>query len=719
MARNYKTATPEFVQDIMYQPPWKLMQEVLQTKQAGYDTALQSTELFKNMLNINHLGFEDEKSNEIKEYWDSKVTDVVNQLKQNPNDYSKTMPVIRDLARELDTDRKTGNIAKIEGRHAAWNKWMKDNEDIQKEDPTLYNQLANHWYSDLQNKTGENFKTEFKGTKGILKPDINSKDMRDALKEFKANATETSNGMYKINNKWLSEAEVQQAVSDLYMANPNAQGYIKQMNMLKDPRYYDEATGMSREVFQLVDNSGNPLSQEGALTLQENYSKLSKDEKAKTPFPFSRQLNSQHGLAGGIRGWGNILGFKEQSMDEDKFGLRSQDYKYDSALQGQQDAAAMQRAQFNAQAAFNRDRANWGDKVAFLKLESGVKNEAEKNKKLTDLQIKAAGGDEDAQTALQLLSLESLPLNVKGKTIDYTQNLQLMLQGDRTAGDREGKSRDFARKSLGGDADAKAFYRYYDGQKRAGKSNEEIVASYIKGAGLNGLTSDPLDQRIQSSGMYTARNTAESKRENQVKGYLNNYEDKKKEWFDKKYSNTSVEKEFTPLTESGQQLLTQLYSSNKASWKAVSLSGEPLEEDAFVTKIQRATDGSGQGVLGYQGLDNKGRQVMVFPSNNSYGTINAATALTLENLPDQSYVKNSLMNRDARMLTQQLNSAGSNQDGSKSVVFKTSKGENIPVRSTPQGIVIVNPETNQPIKNAKTGQTMYFDSELKVSEFIN
>lgn len=689
MARFYQTSQPEFVQDIIYQPPWQLMQQVMATKQQGFDNAVASTELFKNMLDIKHLNFEDDRAKEIKDYWNTQIEDITSKLRANPNDYNKYMSSIRDLGRQLELDRREGNIAKLEGRYNAWQQWQKDNADLlngnSKEgiqaDPANYNRLANYWFNDIRNRATSDINAQFAGAKGIAKPDMNSKEIREALKEFKANAFEKSNGMYKIGQEYVTESEAEKAFMNLYMSNPNAKSYLQQQIMIQDPEYYDVMTGQTRELIT-KDSDGNTI------------------------------INPLHGFASGINAWGDILSFNKQKLDEDKYGLARQDYQQKSALQAQQNSYDWQKTQFNAQQAYARDRANWGDKVAYMKQEYELKKGQEKDNALAKLEIEAAKGDADAANALKALTLQTTLTDVKNPTIDYTGNLEMLRNGNRAAGDREAKARDFARKELGGDKDSKAFYQHYDALKRQGKSDDEIIESFMKARGNGGFTSDPLDQRIQSSGIYTQSQTAEGKRKDQLETLLNNYESKKKEWFDNKFSQGKIQKAFEPLNQKGQNELYNLYVNNPSAWDVRNPDGSKSE--GVVTKITRVTDAQGRGLVGYQGEDDKGNKVLIFPNSLSSPTTSVAESITLENLVNKdSQLRTSLTDSEVRRINYQMNSTGFNRDNSKSILYKSSVGD-IPIKGKDGRLFIISPIDGRPIKNAPEG----FSSVPELVEYI-
>lgn len=723
MGRFYKTAQPEFIDNFIYQPPWQLMNQVMATKQQGYDNAMQSTELIRNMLDIKHLGFEDDRVKELKEYYNGKIDELATQLAKNPDEYNKIMPVVKNLARELDTDRKEGNISKIEGRYNAWGQWQKENEDLLKgnekegikADPDLYNRLASHWYGDIQKRATPDITAGFAGTKGIGRPDINSKDMREALKEFKANATETSNGMYKINNKWLTEQEVQNAVYDMYMANPNATSYVKQMQMLKDPGFYDEATGKGRDLFQFVDNSGKPLTREQAIQLQDEYNNLSKEQKEKTPFPFSRQLNSEHGYASGIRGWGNILGFKEQKLEEDKFGLDKMQHQYktaeinlgkswDSKIQGQKDRAAMSRLIQGKNMDMNKMIVEYGlkDKASQKKFENDLQLIIAENgadspegqnaaKMLNGIYAKETMGyignpdasyDKDFETVMSNREKSNVPndgktyFSAKPGTAAYQENYRLQ------------EATKYAKGKLGNSKEAKEYLDWL-GDRRP---NEELAKQFLEYKGVYQKPS--YSQSIFGNAVDNARWTPGFMKSEQAKKWDKiyeigeKYEKNVKEWYSNE-GKKGIQVQVNPLSYEGKQILLNELNNNANNYFTTDKDGNSHNYSSGFGKVGikdvvGVTGGNNQSNIGFQVLDNNGETRWVFPNATNNNVKQLSRNLGLLSVSDKnSAFAVEAMNQEVNRINEQL-SKGVDVGGYKSNVIDVPGGR-VVIKSRPDG----------------------------------
>ena len=132
-------------------------------------------------------------------------------------------------------------------------------------------------------------------------------------------------------------------------------------------------------------------------------------------------------------------------------------------------------------------------------------------------------------------------------------------------------------------------------------------------------------------------------------------------------------------------------------------------------KIQRATDGQGKGMLAYQGEDENGNKVLLFPQSLNSSTVNIANSITANNLQDpKSYLKTSLTNAGIRDLTYQLNSSGDFLNGQKGIIYKSGSYD-IPIRQMNGRLYIMDPNTNAPAKNAPEG----FSNEAELYNYIH
>lgn len=131
MARFYQTAQPDFSEDFVYQPPWKLMQEALKQKQQGMDKTLGAIELFKGQLDIKHRGSEADTraAQEIASYYDDRAQQLSLDLQRNPDKARDIQLQISKLGRELQQDRKYGNISQLE---STYNNYVGANKKLDK-----------------------------------------------------------------------------------------------------------------------------------------------------------------------------------------------------------------------------------------------------------------------------------------------------------------------------------------------------------------------------------------------------------------------------------------------------------------------------------------------------------------------------------------------------------------------------------------------------------
>lgn len=119
MGRFYKSTRPEFVDDIMYRPPWELMQQNLEKKQQNYDNTLGAIELFKGQLDIKHRNTigDTQTAKDKAAYYESAAEDLSVQLQEDPASAKQVALQMSKLGRELGTDKKYGDISQIEGTY--------------------------------------------------------------------------------------------------------------------------------------------------------------------------------------------------------------------------------------------------------------------------------------------------------------------------------------------------------------------------------------------------------------------------------------------------------------------------------------------------------------------------------------------------------------------------------------------------------------------------
>lgn len=243
MARFYQTAKPNFNQDFIYQPPWQLMQQALASKQGQYDNALGAIELFKNQLDIKHRQSEaDTKAaQELVAGYQCRVEDLSNDL-FTKGDSRNIQLQIANLGRELQNDRKYGNISQLEGSYNNYQQYIQDSQKLLQDgkiSPEEYNKMIKYrdsiWEGDTLNKgvwTGEQI---------IQKPEeLNAKDLQTFLKNIPAykNADEIieADGGYYIvrgeEREFVRTEDLMQAIQTYTFSNPNTIPWMEQQQRI-------------------------------------------------------------------------------------------------------------------------------------------------------------------------------------------------------------------------------------------------------------------------------------------------------------------------------------------------------------------------------------------------------------------------------------------------------------------------------------------------------
>lgn len=187
MARYYQTANPEFVENFVYTPPYELMLQVANRKQAQYDQAISTAKLLGD-VQIEHLNGEYDTANvlEKQRYYNDRANSIVEAIRKDPMNVNGYLGEIDKLQKELKTDFTTGEISKITGSKAAASKWEEDNKELLKTDPGRYQAAKNAFYS---NWGGDSLKNQWRGeqvTKGL-----NYTDIRKSIQELEANSVKT------------------------------------------------------------------------------------------------------------------------------------------------------------------------------------------------------------------------------------------------------------------------------------------------------------------------------------------------------------------------------------------------------------------------------------------------------------------------------------------------------------------------------------------------
>lgn len=283
MGRFYKTAKPQFVNDIIYQPPWQLMQQAAAMKQTQYDGALASTDALNGLLKINHIDDEVENQNVAteKELYESQIEEVTNEIKKT-GDYRKLMPRIREIQKGIMQSREDGNIAKFEQSAATRDKYLgaistakKDGGDIAGAN-AAYKTYMDKWLSQgdrsLENTLsyeeiiGKPEELEAKNIVGMAKK-VPAYENSTFAVDPRGGYIVTTNGQ----QEYVSKEQLLETVQPYVMSNPNLRPYLDQRQRFGLGEYFNE-DGQMIAPYEVTyyDANGSAYSAEEAKSLPED-----------------------------------------------------------------------------------------------------------------------------------------------------------------------------------------------------------------------------------------------------------------------------------------------------------------------------------------------------------------------------------------------------------------------------------------------------------------
>lgn len=232
MGRFYTTADPKFVEDIIMKPNYDSLMKALVNKQTQYDNVQGVADKLLD-IDFNHLDTDEEYENakRIKDYYHDKINDITDKLANDPMNYKKYNSQLKAIKDEMSKDMKEGNIAKLQASYNAKAKWEKDNAEILKDNPNLYNALRSEA---MKNWGGNSIRKIWQQENGLKKWDRDAieKNIQQLKADLKKSAIATTNGTYIVKDgesvKELTEQDIQNYAVHRILSDEAITGYMKQ-----------------------------------------------------------------------------------------------------------------------------------------------------------------------------------------------------------------------------------------------------------------------------------------------------------------------------------------------------------------------------------------------------------------------------------------------------------------------------------------------------------
>jgi hypothetical protein len=709
MGRFYQTARPTFVDGNIYAPPIELMQNVFAVNEQRTDDLVAQTELLDGLVDsIQHLNFdaENERVKALQSKYREAVDNITTGIYDNPLEYQKHLPTIKKLQRDMVTDKQSGEWYHIEQRYNDYQNWLKDNEKLREENPTLFNQLNNHWYNDVVNRGTPDAQARFAGQKIIDKPDL-IMGYREHFENIKASASETSDGRYKIGNEWLSEDEVANIAWNTLMSDKNYQGYVNQMGNILGLQGYVDENGNPMNAFNLVNGDGQVIS-------FDEYQKLPQEEKQKV----KRQLNSGNAFFPDLASVAQTYNFSKQSIDEDEYGKMAHRQQED-----------INKLLLNYKLQGERDKENY-------------KNE---------LILKVADGDEDALKMLNQITAK--------ETIGVVGNPNATLDGDydliENNREKSNVSNDggiyfsalpgtteYAAQQRRKNATNYATGKFGDGSITLNGGKTIKKQDYFDWLGDRKHTEETAKEFLQKKGVYQSASFQNSKFDNWMNNARwspswlkddaaedwdkiyelgNKYEDYRQEWYDD-YSTSSQQLSFQPITnaEINRNMLTEI-QNNPENFYLTDINGDIPKK--FRSKLESITPdnqlyvtaANAHNEMGMK-VDIDGEDYYIFPNNGNNAVSNLMTNLSMMGVDPNSQYFQEMTDRVSTNILHDLSRTGKNSKGTKSIVTKLNGidlslelvGDEVHLRQPDQGL---NTEPVRTFSNMQEFTRTFFNSQ--------
>lgn len=244
MARFYQTASPEYLNDIIYQPPWEMLMAAAAKKDQDIQNAVDTLEIFHNLPIDFWKEVDADRANQIKDYYQKKADDITHMLQNNVLD-PNAQRSIKDLQRELQRDIESGNIYKLQENAKRYRQFEANRL-------ALPNPADREMYKAVPQQYIEN---NPEGAYGVLFDPPELQAFRDLFNEFAEDFSRqygedaTKQVFDKVDGKWIvknTDAETRKLVNDRFQnwikAKPDLPGYFEtRQRYSPTERYYDEA----------------------------------------------------------------------------------------------------------------------------------------------------------------------------------------------------------------------------------------------------------------------------------------------------------------------------------------------------------------------------------------------------------------------------------------------------------------------------------------------
>jgi len=160
MGRFYKATPGQFIEDKMFQVPFKEIAAVIGNIDKNIDETYDEGREIQNSLDSEKLDIDDPAVSARYQHYDNLAEQSAIAMDKDPLSFRKQIGKLRRTSRELATEMKTGVIGRAEEQHTDYSKITadtKERKDLKQETKDLYDKVLLEDYGGLQynSKTGD------------------------------------------------------------------------------------------------------------------------------------------------------------------------------------------------------------------------------------------------------------------------------------------------------------------------------------------------------------------------------------------------------------------------------------------------------------------------------------------------------------------------------------------------------------------------------------
>lgn len=336
MARFFSTATPQYLQDFIYQPDWNFLEASLSKRQTDFDNVGKAASLLEGQLTVPYLPFDKGKVENAQQYFNNEIDSITNDLYNNKISELEAQKRIGLLSRNIQDELSTGLLSSVVGRYNNFNYLDELNKETFKNSPEDANMFKNYFYNKLEADTYNDPYTVFSPTRMVNLPNLTDEEYRKIWEKAAANLQTrfSKDGAYKIELEELNPNDLMEEMLNIYMKDPKVSAYLSQQAMLGDRRYFDidsEGNISEKPFVNYIDSKGNKISFEEYNKLMNEYDKLSDSEKQKRGLPAKEKLNMDNPFISIASGLADIYGYSKEKWFESGYYLENLKHRHKMA----------------------------------------------------------------------------------------------------------------------------------------------------------------------------------------------------------------------------------------------------------------------------------------------------------------------------------------------------------------------------------------------------